>query len=817
MSDTNVPPPQEDEPLLLGEPLAPPRRRPRWQLLLAVFAVMGILGVTVVTGFIWSITRDLPDYQAVVDYQPALPTTVYGRDGEVLTIFARERRIFVPFEDIPQPVIHAFISAEDKTFFKHNGLDFPGIFRAMMTNVRNKLTGASKRPVGASTITQQVAQALLVGRELSYIRKIREMVLATRIEKAISKEQILELYLNQIFLGQNAYGLGAAAFAYYGERPDELTLEQIAYLAALPKGPSLYHPIREKALATERRNYVLGQMLANGYINQADHDAAVAAPLEVKLGGGGITNRTDDFVLEEIRRQLIARFGEEAVYTAGLRVHATIDPAMQAAALKAMQGGMLRLDRGKNWRGPVATVDLDADWPRQLRAPGVAVDYADWRAAAVLGRSEGDLRLGFANGSEGLLPRGEALRPRNGVPAADQLKAGDVIIVAPLASASDRYSLRQVPAVSGGFIAEDPSSGHILAMVGGFDAGRSQFNRATQAMRQPGSAFKPFVYATALDNGYSPASLVVDGQFCVYQGRTLGRKCFRNFDRRQSGAKTLRDGLEKSRNLMTVRLAHKVGMDKVAATAKALHIVDEMSPVLAMALGAGETSVERLVNAYAILVGGGRDLQPTLIDRVHDRDGKVIYRSDARVCTACNAEDWLGGGMPELEDQRPQVIDARTAFQVVHMLKGVVERGTATRLKNLPWEMAGKTGTTNNSTDVWYVGFTPELVAGLYLGHDQPTPMGSWVQGGTVAAPVWGEFASVALKGRESLSFPIPEGVRMVRMDRRSGKLVYREGGKDIIWEAFKPGNEPRQRLAQDDGQFLRSDADFVEAAGGIY
>lgn len=779
--------------------------------------LLGILGAG---ALYWWLAHDLPGHEAVVDYQPDLPTTVVGRDGEILTIFARERRIFVPFDAVPPMVVQAFISAEDKTFFSHAGLDFPGIARAMMTNIRQKLTGSGKRPVGASTITQQVAQAILVGRELSYIRKAKEMILARRIEKAISKERILELYLNQIFLGRNSYGVGAAAQSYYGKTLDELTLQEIAYLAALPKGPSYYHPIRRKQEATERRNYVLGQMAENEYITPAQRDAAIASELVVELQSPGTINRIDNFVLEEVRRTLIDRFGEDAVYKGGMWVHITIDSEAQAAAEAAMRDGMLRLDRNKSWRGPLATLSMadgEAAWLKELRALESGQGVEGWRLALVeRAASGGSLSLRFADGSAGAMSEADAARTRDGVPASRLLKPGDVVPVERRAAGGDRYALRQVPAVSGGFIAQDPRSGQIRAMVGGFDGNRSAFNRATQAFRQPGSSFKPFVYAVALDNGLTPASLVVDGEFCVYQGRLLGRKCFRNFDRRTSGAKTLRDGLEKSRNLMTVRLAHKVGMVKVSDFARRMGIVDEMSPVLAMALGAGETTVERLVNAYSILANGGRALTPTLIDRVQDRNGRVIYRSDVRACPTCQRAEWGGQEMPVPDDPRASLVDARTAYQIVHMLEGVITNGTGTRLKFLDRPLAGKTGTTNNSTDVWFVGMTPELVAGLYLGHDQPTPMGSWVQGGTVAAPVYGEFAKRALAGARKVGFTAPPGVRLVRVDRKTGLLVH-QSGPGTVWEAFKPGLEPRRGL--DDGltQFVESDAAFVDSAGGIY
>ena len=761
-----------------------------------------------------SMAQDLPSVEELAGYEPDLPTTVLAGDGSILTVFQRERRIYTSYEEIPERIRHAFISAEDKTFYSHSGLDYAGILRAVITNVRNM--GSDKRLVGASTITQQLAQAMNLGREVSYTRKLREAILAKRLEEAMPKQRILELYLNQIFLGRNSYGVGAASLAYFNKPLDELTIEEAAFLASLPKGPSLYGQPKYRDMATERRNYVLGQMRDNGYITPAQYDAAVSKEIVLAPVQSRTRSRLGEYFVEEVRRTLIDVYGEDKVYGGGLWVYTSIDPKMQQAAETAMRDGFLRFERARDWRGPFDTIELGEGWEKRLNALDVPLGYEEWRAAVVLEKQGGTSILGFGDGTRGRMPAEHAARRMKGQPASQHLKPGDVIPVAPVSKAANTYALRQIPQISGGFVAMDTLSGRVLALVGGFDARRSQFNRATQAMRQPGSAFKPIVYAAAMDNGFTPASVVLDEDFCVNQGARLGVKCFRNFSGRGTGPQTLRTGLEQSRNLMTVRLANSVGMPKVAEMAERLGITDKMSPVLAMSLGAGETTVMKLVTAYGMLANGGKQMDPTLIDRVQDRHGKTIYKTDKRNCPSCVAAEWQGEGMPVVADARKQVIDPRTAYQVVHMLEGVIARGTATRLRDLDRPMAGKTGTTNNSNDVWYVGMTPDLAAGLYLGYDTPRSMGSWAQGGTVAAPIWKQFAEAALKDAPKPQFMAPQGLRFVKVNRKTGKLANYDG-PDVIWEAFKPGQEPRPYVSLNGPQTVQSDTEFVETMGGIY
>jgi penicillin-binding protein 1A len=614
--------------------------------------IWGGVGLAVVAALVavlfYSAAQGLPDEADLANFSPALPSTVRDIDGEILTTFTRERRVYLPYIEIPPRLVQAYISAEDKTFFEHGGLDYLGILNAMVTNVESLVTG--RRPVGASTITQQVAKSL-IGNEVTLSRKLREAILARRIEAAFTKQQILELYLNQIFLGRNAYGVEAAAQAYFGKPAAQLDLAQMAYLAILPKAPSTYSPVTQNARAVARRDYVLEQMQANGYISAAESAAASAEPLVAVPNRAQPKPRDSDYFVEDVRRTLIAKFGEDAqagrnsVYGGGLWIRTSNNAALQLAAERAMRDGFMRYERGRAWRGAPATIDIGEGWQTRLAQAPVATGYDDWVKGVVLAKSGADSTLGFADGSKGLLPGWAASLPLKGTAtsAGEALKPGDVV---PVVKSGGYYALRQAPEVSGGMVVEDPHTGRILALVGGFDARAQSFNRATQALRQPGSTFKPIVYATAMDNGFTPSSIVVDKAYCVYQSRTLGRKCFRNFgNMRGAGAQTLRWGLEQSRNLMTVRIAYNTGMDKIVAQAKALGIGD-YQPVLAIALGAGETTVLKLTNAYAQLFNAGRKLEPSMIDMVQDRDGKVIWRRDNRSCPGCAASDWKGEPMP---------------------------------------------------------------------------------------------------------------------------------------------------------------------------
>ena len=806
------------------------RRAVRWGLVGAIVLALGYL-------LFWlAFLRGLPSADTLLRYEPPLPTNVRALDGTPIYSFARERRVELAYDEFPPQLVHAFISAEDKDFFRHHGIDILAFLNGVFEYATKYGTGERAR--GGSTITQQVAKNLLVGSEYSPTRKIRVAVLAMRIERAMSKQQILELYLNQIFLGRNAYGVEAAARAYFGKSVDQLALPQLAYLATLPKAPANYDPDRHPERALERRAYVLREMRVNGYINPAQEAAAAAAPLGTVPRSDArreAERRFEGYFVEEVRRELMAKYGTgdgdgpNSVYAGGLWVRSSLDQTAQAAAEKALRDGLVRYESGGGWRGRIGHLDIDAGWPAKLAAMGAGQGYENWRTALVLDRSREQAELGFADGSRAALYPWGAAAPKRGVGgrAFDFLKAGDVVMVAPAGSG---WALRSVPLVSGGFVAENPHTGQVVAMQGGFDS-HHPFNRATQALRQPGSAFKPFVYMAALDSGLTPASILVDGPFCVFQTRELGTKCFRNFTGGYAGPQTRRWGVEQSRNLMTVRAASQAGMEKVVSVAKAFG-VGSYPPYIAYSLGAGDTTVLRMVNAYATLANQGRAVKPTLIDYVQDRHGKVIWRADMRPCEGCNARDWNGGPMPRPRARSAQVIDPMTAYQMVHIMEGVVQRGTATVLRDLGRPFFGKTGTNSGPTSVWFVGGSADLVGGVYLGYDRPRPLGGYAQGGTIAAPIFRQFAQVAMKDMPVVPFRVAPGVRMVPIDRRSGRKIFGAFPTDtdpkaaVIWEAFKPASEPRRAVSHRElatqqaaarPERIRNDSDFLQATGGIY
>ncbi len=806
------------------------KRRVRWLLGIGVFLLLAY-------GLFWVIfLRGLPSTDKLLSYEPPLPTNVRALDGSPVYSFARERRVELSYEEYPPQLIHAFISAEDKDFFSHHGVDPASFLFAVFDYARKHGTGERAR--GGSTITQQVAKNLLIGNEYSPTRKVKEAALAIRIENAMSKQQILELYLNQIFLGRNAYGVEAAARAYFDKDVNQLTVPEMAYLAVLPKAPANYDPDRHADRALERRAYVLREMAANGYITKAQEQAADAAPL-------GTVDRSDarrdaekpydGYYMEEVRRELIAKYGTDiddgpnSVYAGGLWVRTSLDPTAQKAAEQALRDGLVRYEAAAGWRGRSGHIEVGANWPAQLASSNVETGYANWRPAVILDKGPASATLGFDDGSKSQLFPWGAAAPKRGIGgrAFDFLKTGDIVIVAPAGSG---WALRSIPEISGGFVAENPHTGQVIAMQGGFSANHP-FNRATQALRQPGSAFKPFVYSAALDSGMTPASIIVDGPFCVFQTASLGTKCFRNFSGGYAGPQTMRWGVEQSRNLMTVRAASSAGMDKVVALAKAMGVGD-YPPYIAYSLGAGETTVLRMVNAYSELANQGRQVKPTLIDYVQDRHGKVIYRADNRPCEGCNAKDWNGGAMPRPRQRSAQVLDPMTAYQMVHIMEGVVQRGTATVLRDLGRPLFGKTGTNTGPTNVWFVGGSPDLVGGVYMGFDRPRPMGGYAQGGTLAAPIFRQFAQIAMKDMPVVPFRAPPGIRMVRIDRRSGQKIF-DGWPDdndpkspIIWEAFKPESEPRRAATRQElaaaaapktDKKVANDSDFLQQQGGIY
>lgn len=791
-------------------------------------ALLAVAALFWVAAWFW-LASDLPEADGLIDYETPLPTVVRGMDGEIVHSYARERRVQLQFADFPDQLVEAYISAEDKTFFSHGGVDYTGTANAVIDYLNPTREG---RAVGGSTITQQLAKILLLGDEYSVTRKLKEMILAGRIEGVLSKEEILELYLNEIPLGRRSFGVQAASRAYFDKDVGDLELHEAAFLAILPKAPERYGRKGQEEAAIARRDFVLAQMEDNGFITEAARASATAKPL------GLVRQRSErsadaGYFLEEVRRQLIADFGETAedgensVYAGGLWVRTSLDVEMQEAARDSLRRGLLRYHGGRGWSGAIATIDLEeGNWAGQLASSYLSIRYEDWRVGVVTQRSGPSATIGFSNGDEA---------PLANLPNA--LKAGDVIAVSP---SGNGYRVESIPEAQGGLVVQDAQTGRILAMQGGFDHRLSDFNRATQAFRQPGSTIKPFVYATGLDNGMTPSTEIDNTRYCYYQGRQLGQKCIRGG---RAGQFPMRYGLEQSQNIMTVQIGMQAGMGNVVETIKTLGISDEADPYAATALGSEETTVMRMVAAYGALANHGRLNQPTVIDYVQDRHGKVIWRADNRPCNGCNAAQYDGSPMPRFGIKGEQAMDARTAFQTMHMLEGVVSRGTATVLSDLDLPLFGKTGTTTGPKDVWFVGGTQRLIAGAYMGFDTPRNMGGYAFGGTIAAPIIKDLIQNSRSHWSDQPAIAPDGIRMVRVDRRTGKRVLDGWPTDdprgaIIWEAFKPDTEPDRSTRQDeiaakrdeilaliragreggqDGSDEGQPTNFAEEQGGIY
>jgi penicillin-binding protein 1A len=785
----------------------------------------GVLGVLV---YMYSLTRDLPSVEALQNYQPPVTTRVYAGNGTVLGEYARERRIFVPIAFVPRQVINAFTSAEDKNFFSHPGVDPSGILRAAGKDVINVIE--HKRLEGASTITQQVAKNFLLNSEQKFSRKIREAILAVRIDATYSKMKILELYLNEIFLGENSYGVGAAALNYFGKSLDQLDIAECAFLAALPKAPSNYDPRYNKEAALDRRNWVIGQMADNGYITHDEERAAIAEPLVTQTRPMGSQAEDADYFVEEVRRLLYGKYGQNALYDGGLQVRATLDTRLQNFAVNALRSGLVRYDRRHGWRGAVSNIPVNGDWKDALASAGNQSGIDTWRIAVVLGTGDDNaVQIGLDNGAHGTIPFSELAwaRPEIKVSATvgaaptspeQVVRAGDVIYVEPI-DAAGNYGLRQVPEVNGAIVAMDPHTGRVLALSGGFSFASSQFDRAMQAQRQPGSAFKPFVYAAALDNGFTPVSMILDAPVSLPQGPGLPMWTPKNFDKHLLGLATLRRGIELSRNLMTIRLASEVGMDKVVQYPIRFGVYDKLPPYLSNSIGAYETTLMRLTTGYAEFVNGGKKINATLIDRIQDRNGIDIYRHDPRDCQGCNMPVWHNQDEPLLPDTREQVVDQRTAYQIVSLLEGVVQYGTGVAVRAVGKPIAGKTGTSNDSKDTWFVGFSPDLTAGVFVGFDNPRTLGRSEQGATAAAPIFRDFMKDALADQPATPFRIPPGIDLVSVDRVSGQPTS-PGNPHALLEAFKAGSEPG--LANNtnplDGNANNNPSnDVSQGTGGLY
>jgi penicillin-binding protein 1A len=819
--------------------------------LFAAGTVVFLVGVAAAAGMIWHYSKDLPDYSQLQDYEPPVMTRVHAADGALLGEYSKERRLYLPIQAVPKLVINAFLAAEDKNFYEHGGIDYTGMARAAVLYAQN--FGSNRRPQGASTITQQVAKNFLLTNEVSFTRKIKEALLAMRIERAYSKDKILELYLNEIYLGLGAYGIAAASLVYFDKSVNELTVSEAAYLAALPKAPSSLHPVKNRDRAIERRNYVIDRLLENGWIKQADADKARKDTLVVTNRSNAAHIFAGEYFAEEVRRDVFERYGEKKLYEGGLSVRTTLDPKLQVMARKTMVNGLITFDEAHGWRGATNKLDISGDWGVKLAEVKSLSDIAPWKLAVVLDVSDQSARIGFQPGRElgGAVlkdrqtgnitlegvkwakPATGPARGRTPTAVSQVLNAGDVIYVDPLmkdgAAVEGQFRLRQYPEVSGAMVAMDPWTGRVLAMVGGFSFDQSQFNRATQAYRQPGSSFKPLVYSAAMDNGYTPSTVVVDAPIEIDQGQGAGVWRPENYSTgKYYGPTTLRNALMRSLNTVTVRLAQDVGMPLIGEYAKRFGVYDELPNYLSYALGAGETTVMRMVTAYSMFANGGKRVKSTLIDRIQDRYGHTIFKHDQRECRGCDAPDgWKNQPEPQLVDRREQVLDAMTAYQITSMMEGVVQGGTATVMRDVGKPIAGKTGTTNDAKDAWFIGFSPDVVVGIYLGYDKPRNLGAKATGGGLAAPIARDFMKLALADKPAVPFRVPAGIKLIRVDAKSGMRAGPGDSGRTILEAFKPGTAPPDNysvigVADADGRSLSvsPDADrsiLRSGTGGLY
>ncbi|MGP1396948.1 MAG: penicillin-binding protein 1A [Inquilinaceae bacterium] len=813
--------------------------------ILSSVAFLAVLGGAAAFLALSYFSRDLPDYSQLAVYEPPITTRLHAADGRLMAEYAFENRLFVPIEAIPDQVIQAFVSAEDQNYYQHHGIDFVGIGRAIVTNLRN--LGSDRRLVGASTITQQVAKNFLLTNDVSFERKIREQLLALRIERTFSKDQILELYLNQIYLGRGSYGVASAALNFFDKPLTELTLAETAYLAGLPKAPNNYHPVFRRDAAIARRGYVLQRMADDGVITTAEQREAGSQPLEVR--GRSTTERvTADYFAEEVRRELQQIYGDDALYAGGLSVRTTVDPDLQEIAERVLRDGLIAYDRRHGWRGPIATFDNFDDWPRRLGEIARPAGSGAWQLAVVLEVDAGEALIGLSDRRRGRIALEDVIWARPWRPGqrlgpavdamTDVLALGDVILAEPLyddavadgvqqtgeadGGDGDRpaplYGLRQIPAVQGAVVAMDPHTGRVRAVAGGYSFEMSEFNRATQAARQPGSAFKPFVYLAGLESGYTPSTVLLDSPLAIDQGAGLGLWRPSNYSEDFLGPTPMRTGIEKSRNLMTIRLLQQIGLEPVREVAQRFGIMDSMPLLYSMALGAGETTPLQLTTAYAMLVNGGLEVSPSFIDRIQDRTGETIYSRDQRPCPSCENVEWAGQETPEPPDTRKRIADPIPTYQMVSMLEGVVQRGTARRLAALGVPLAGKTGTTNDYFDAWFMGFTPDLAVGVFVGFDNPRTLGDRETGSSAAVPIFGAFMAEALEGEAVPPFRIPRGVSLVRIDHGTGLLA--PPGQPGIWEAYRPGTEPtrvsRGVIADDPGTAAFGQPDSPAAGSGI-
>jgi len=744
---------------------------------LYIFALISIVCLITIISILWSYSNKLPDYKFLKNYKPPVSSKVYSGNGVLLSDFSTEKRIFVPYSAIPPKIINSFLSSEDKNFFKHPGVDAKGIVRAIKNNIYNIIN--SKRLEGASTITQQVAKNFLLSNEVSIDRKLKEAILAFRIERALSKKRILELYLNQIYLGEGAYGIASASLRYFDKSINELNYSEAALLAALPKAPSRYNPFKNEKLGKYRRNLVINNLYENSYITKEQHKELIKSEIKLKKRKRIYLENTRYFV-EDIRKKVIEFYGHEKVYEQGFNIKTPLNLELQNLATKALRKGLIQYDRRKGWRGPLINKKIEKNWRKDLENFNLEKSIG-WELAIVKRVDKFEAVIETKKNLFGTIGFENINWTRKNLK--ELLKIGDIVYVKKIHDGN--YSLQQLPKVNGGIVVMDPYSGRVLAMSGGFSFKKSEFNRATQASRQPGSAFKPFIYALALENNFTPSTLVLDAPIVLDQGSDLKLWKPENYGKKFYGPSTLRTGVEKSRNLMTVRISQELGIDKIINFSKKLNIYESPDELMSVSLGSAETTLLKITSAYCSFANGGKLVTPILIDRIQDSEGKTIFNNEKRLCINCDQISYEGNQTPKIKNNYKQIFSPQTAYQMTSILEGVIKRGTGKGLKDLNLQLAGKTGTTNNNTDTWFIGFTSNLVIGVYVGHDSPRNLGKYETGSKTAMPIFKDFIKKAVTKYEARPFKIAEDIKMVVVDAKTGKKVD-FGSKKTIIESFK-------------------------------
>ncbi len=746
--------------------------------ILILFSSAVLLVFFIIVSVLWAFSNNLPDYKYLKNYKAPVSSKIYSGSGELIQDFSSEKRIFIPYNSIPKIVINSFLSAEDKNFFDHPGIDAKGVLRAILKNISNILN--SKRLEGASTITQQVAKNFLLTNEVSIRRKLKEAILAFRIERSLSKERILELYLNQIYLGQGSYGIAAASLEYFDKSIDELNYEEAALLAALPKAPSRYNPYKNEKIAKFRRDLVLKNLLENKYINQKIFNELKNKKIFLKKRKK-IFLEDSRYYVEEVRKDIIEQLGYDKVYKEGLNIKTPLNLTLQEKASSVLRDGIENYDKRKGWRGPIRNVNLsNQNWKSSIK--NNLEKKIGWEFARVLNEDDTKIEIETENNEVGKIN----LNNINWIKTKDngkKFRTGDLIYVKK--TANSFYDVKQLPSVNGAIVVMDPYTGRVLALSGGFSFKKSEFNRATQALRQPGSAFKPFIYALALENGYSPSTLILDAPLVLKQGTDLKMWKPENYGKKFYGHLTLREGLEKSRNLMTVRISQDLGLKKIVNLSKKLGIYENPNELLSISLGSAETTLLKLTSAYCSFVNGGKLVNPKLIDRIQDSEGNTIFKTEDRYCDNCKNISFLSDDVPMIKDNFKQIFSAETAYQITSILEGATKRGTAKKLKDLNLDIAGKTGTTNKNTDTWFIGFTSDLVVGVYVGYDEPRTLGKFETGAKTAMPIFKSFIKEAVKKENTRPFKIPENITLMVVDSQTGKKVS-FGSKKTLIESFK-------------------------------